>query len=133
MFAESDHRASMKEAFELLVKALHQRQVMDEEMKKSQKILEGQRQDRMLYADLACKYDLRLAWLSHAQCLHGLTHSWVVTASQSKDLPGCISLATAGCPVHAHHAGPAKQDCIVGACMVKHVATSRRMDKWTNE
>ena len=51
----------MKEASELLVKALHERQVMDEEMKKSQKILEGQRQDRMLYADLARKYDLRLA------------------------------------------------------------------------
>ena len=61
MFAESDHRAGMKEASELLVKALHERQVMDEEMKKSQKILEGQRQDRMLYADLAHKYDLRLA------------------------------------------------------------------------
>ena len=61
MFAESDHRAGMKEASELLVKALHKRQVMDEEMKKSQKILEGQRQDRMLYADLAHKYDLRLA------------------------------------------------------------------------
>ncbi|KAL0047720.1 hypothetical protein WJX82_010297 [Trebouxia sp. C0006] len=56
-----DHRAGMKEASELLVKALHERQVMDEEMKKSQKILEGQRQDRMLYADLAHKYDLRLA------------------------------------------------------------------------
>ena len=82
MFAESDHRAGMNEASELLVKALHERQVMDEEMKKSQKILEGQRQDRKLYADLACKYDLRLAWLSHAQCLHGLAHSWVVCTTQ---------------------------------------------------
>ncbi len=82
MCAESDHRASVKEASELLVKALQERQVMDEEMKKSQKILEGQRQDRRLYADLACKYDLRLAWLSYAKCLHGLTHSWVVCISQ---------------------------------------------------
>jgi len=72
----------VKEASELLVKALQERQVMDEEMKKSQKILEGQRQDRRLYADLACKYDLRLAWLSYAKCLHGLTHSWVVCISQ---------------------------------------------------
>ena len=82
MCAESDHRASVKEASELLVKALQERQLMDEEMKKSQKILEGQRQDRRLYADLACKYDLRLAWLSYAKCLHGLTHSWVVCISQ---------------------------------------------------
>ncbi len=82
MFAESDHRASMKEASELLVKALQQRQIMDEEIKKSQSVLAGAQQDRKLYADLARKYDLRLAWLSHAQCLHGLTHSWVVCRFQ---------------------------------------------------
>lgn len=82
MFADSDHSVSVKEAFELLIKALHQRQVKDEGIKKSQKISEGLQQDRKLYAELACKYDLRLAWLSDAQCLHGVTHSWVVCIIQ---------------------------------------------------
>ncbi len=76
MCAEPDHRASMKEASELLVKALHERQVMDEEMKKSQSILQGQRQDRKLYADLACKYDLRLAWVFSCT-MSTWTYTWL--------------------------------------------------------
>ena len=70
LLAESDHRANSKEALELLVKALHQRQAMGEGMKKSQRISEGLQQDKELYADLACKYDLRLAWfLMHNVCM----------------------------------------------------------------
>ncbi|KAA6426501.1 MAG: U box, partial [Trebouxia sp. A1-2] len=62
-----DHSVSVKEAFELLIKALHQRQVKDEGIKKSQKISEGLQQDRKLYAELACKYDLRLAESERAE------------------------------------------------------------------
>lgn len=82
MFAETDHKPSVKAAFELLVKALQQRQVMDEGIKESHRISEGIQQDRELCADLACKHDLRLAWLPHAPCLHGLTRSWIVCMIQ---------------------------------------------------
>jgi len=78
----ADHRPSVKEAFDLLVEALHQRQVVDEKMKQSQRISEGLQQDRELYADLACKYDLRLAKIPHALCLRLRTHSWVACIIQ---------------------------------------------------
>ncbi|KAL0037645.1 hypothetical protein WJX77_006007 [Trebouxia sp. C0004] len=56
-----DHRPCVTEVFVLLLEALHQRQVADEKMKQSQRILEGLQQDRELYADLSRKYNLRLA------------------------------------------------------------------------
>jgi len=53
-----------------------------------------------------------------------------VTASQSKDVPGCINLATAVCPMHAYYAGPAEQDCIAVHAQYN---TLQQADKWTIE
>ncbi len=88
----ADHRPSVKEAFDLLVEALHQRHVVDEKMKQSQRISEGLQQDRELYADLACKYDLRLAKIPHALCPFtytqlGSLHNSATAVVAAKDHP----------------------------------------------